>query len=259
MIGALTHNMEEVGYYEQAQKIVKAGLMVVNALQIVMNSRIANAYANRDKKEVHDCLEKSFKFVWLLALPMMFGLIGIATKFVPWYYGKGFDGVTGILMMTSPILIAIGLNGITGIQYLVQVGKQNVFTKSVIVGCLVNVLCNLLFIPSYGGIGAAIASVLAEFCIFLYQMKYFKKEFNFFQIIRISIKNVISGIVMLISVMILTNYLTVSIWNTLIEVVLGGIVYVGLLLLLKDEFLISLVKQIYLSIKRVGDKLLCKG
>ena len=248
MIGVITHDMEEVGYYEQAQKIVKAALMVINALQIVMNSRIANAYSNHDKKEVHECLEKSFRFVWLFAIPMMLGLVGIATKFVPWYYGNGFDGVTGILMVTSPILIMIGLNGITGVQYLVQIGKQNVFTKSVIVGCLVNVLFNSLLIYKYGGVGAAVASVLAEGCIFLYQLRYFKKEFSLLQILKLSVKNIISGVVMLIVVLFVTNCLSVSIWNTMLEVLVGGIVYVGMLFILKDQFFKDLIHQVLSAI-----------
>ena len=249
MIGILTNNMSEVGYYEQAQKIVRAAILVISALQIVMNSRIANAYSKKNKKEVHDCLEKSFRFVFILAIPMMFGLIGIANKFVPWYYGKGFDGVTGILIVISPILIAIGLNGITGIQYLVQIGKQNIFTKSVVIGSLINVACNLLLIPKYGGIGAAIASVVAESCIFLYQMKYFKNEFNLFQILKLSINNIVSGMVMLGVVIVLTNYLNISIINTMIEVLVGGIVYIMVLSILKDKFFKDLVNQIYVGLK----------
>ena len=249
MIGILTNDMSEVGYYEQAQKVVRAAILVVSALQIVMNSRIANAYSKKDKKEVHECLEKSFKFVFLLAIPMMLGLIGIADKFVPWYYGKGFDGVTGILIFISPILIAIGLNGITGVQYLVQIGKQNIFTKSVIIGSLINVVCNLILIPKYGGVGAAIASVVAESCIFLYQMKYFKNEFNLFQILKLSINNIVSGIVMLAVVIILTHYLDVSILNTVIEIFVGAIIYIGVLFILKDKFFKDLINQIYVGIK----------
>lgn len=249
MIGVITNSMEEVGYYEQAQKIVRASLMVVSALQIVMNSRIANAFSKKDRKEVHLCLEKSFKFMWLLALPMMLGLIGVANKFVPWYYGKGFDSVTPILIVTSPILIAIGLNGITGIQYLVQIGKQNIFTKSVIVGCFVNVLCNCLLIGKFGGVGAAIASVAAESCIFLYQMRSFKKEFTLFQIFKLSINNVISGIVMLIVLLFVTSFLSVNILNTLVEVLIGIIIYALMLIILKDKFFKDLFNQIVVFIK----------
>lgn len=249
MIGILTHDMSEVGYYEQAQKVVRAAILVVSALQIVMNSRIANAYSNHDKKEIHECLEKSFKFVFFLAIPMMLGLIGIAGKFVPWYYGNDFSGVTNIIIFISPILVVIGLNGITGVQYLVQVGKQGAFTKSVIVGSLINVLCNLLLVSSYGGMGAAIASVIAEGSVFLYQMKYFKEEFTLFQVFKLSINNVISGLIMLIIVVTLTNYLSVSILNTMIEILVGGIVYITILFLLRDRFIKDLVNQVYVGVK----------
>ena len=248
MIGAITNDMAEVGLYEQAQKVVRAGVIIVGALQIVMNSRIANAYAKKDKKEIHLCLEKSFKFVWLFAVPMMFGLIGVAAKFVPWYYGKGFEGVTNILIFTSPILVFIGLNGITGVQYLVQIGKQKVFTKSVVFGCLINVLCNLLLINKFGGVGAAIASCLAEFAVFLYQAMYFREEFTIPEIFKLSIKNMISGVIMLVVILTLAHFLSVSIWNTLIEIVVGGLVYICLLLLMKDQFIKDLIQQVYLGV-----------
>lgn len=249
MIGLITEDMTEVGYYEQAQKIVKAALMIVNALQIVMNSRIANAYAARDDQEVRDCLEKSFNFMWLLSIPMMFGLIAVAPNFVPWYYGKGYNNVINILIATAPILVAIGLNGITGIQYLVQIGKEKIFTKSVIIGSIVNVVFNFVLIKYYGGMGAAISSVISEMCIFLFQLKYFKKQFSIVRIFKLSLKCFISGIVMFLAIKFVSNYLSVSIINTLIQVLVGIVVYFVCLLLLKYQFLKDLVSQILNGIK----------
>ena len=245
MIGVITDDMIEVGYYEQAQKVVRAALMVVSSLQTVMNSRIANAYANNDNLEVKKCLGMSFSFVWLLAVPMMFGLIAIADKFVPWYYGASFEGVTYILMVTAPILIAIGLNGITGVQYLVQTGKQSIFTKSVIVGSIVNVILNFMLINKLGGVGAAIASVVAEISIFLFQLRYFKSQFSFFEIMKLSIKYFISGIVMFGAIKLVASFLPVGIIYTLIEILVGCVVYFILLLILRDKFFIDLLRQVW--------------
>lgn len=249
MIGKITGNMTEVGYYEQAQKIVKAALVVTSALQTVMNSRIANAYANKDEKEIKSCLEKSFNFVWFLTIPMMFGLIAVANKFVPWYYGEGFDGVTSILIATSPILVAIGLSGVTGVQYLVQIGKQKEFTISVTIGAIINVIVNAILIPFWGGIGAAIASVIAEVTILGIQIIYIKNQFTILEILKASIKCVISGIVMFIVVKILVNYMNVSILNTIIEVIVGGIIYLLMLVILRYKFLQDLYGQIISGIK----------
>jgi len=249
MIGMLTDDMVEVGYYEQAQKIVKAALTILSALQIVMNARIANAYAKDDKKEVKECLEKSFNFVWLLSIPMMFGLMAVAPNFVPWYYGEGFDGVTAILIATAPILIAAGLNGITGVQYLVQIGKQKIFTISVTVGAIVNIILNVILIHFFNGVGAAIASVIAELVILSIQLRYFKEQFTLLQILELSVKCFISGVVMFAVITILVKIMEVSIINTAIQVVVGGIVYLLMLIVLKYKFLKDLYSQVLGGIK----------
>ncbi len=250
MIGKITNDMVEVGYYEQAQKIIKASLTVIVALQTVMNSRIANAYARKDQKEIKKCLESSFNFVWFLTIPMMFGLIAISSKFVPWYYGEGFDGVIPIMIATAPILIPIGLNGITGTQYLVQIGKQKIYTISVIVGAIVNVLLNLVLIHFFKGVGAAIASVIAETIILIIQLKYFKEQFTILEILKLSIKCLISGIVMFIVVFLLANYMSVSIINTLIQAIAGIITYFIMLIILKYQFLKDILNQVISGAKK---------
>ncbi len=249
MIGKITGDMVEVGYYEQAQKIVKATLIVTTALQTVMNSRIANAYATKNEKEVKKCLEKSFNFIWLITVPMVFGLIAVATKFVPWYYGEGFEGVTNILIVTAPILIAMGISGVTGTQYLVQIGKQKEFTISVVCGAITNVIFNIILIHFFNGVGAAMASVIAEIVIALVQLKYFKDQFKITEILKLGMKCVISGIVMFIFVKLLTDILPISIINTIIEVIVGGIIYIIMLIILKYSFLTDIYNQIIGGIK----------
>lgn len=249
MIGLITNDMVEVGYYEQGQKVVKAALTILNALQLVMNSRIANAYANEDKKEVSECLEKSFNFTWLLAVPMVFGFIAVAPGFVPWYYGDGFEGVIPILITTAPILIAIGLSGITGVQYLVQIGKQNKFTLSVTIGAFVNIILNLILIKFFKGVGAAVASVIAELTILLVQLRYFKDQFSLFKILKLSAKCWISGIIMFVIVKILAQHMSVSIANTIIQTIIGGIIYLTLLIILRYRFIYDVFNQVLTGIK----------
>ena len=244
MIGIITTDMEEVGYYEQAQKIVKATLTVITALQTVMNSRIANAYAINDKKEIKECLEKSFKFVWIIAIPIALGIIATAPKFVPWFYGEDFNRVIPIIIATSPILIVIGLSGITGIQYLVQIGKQKEFTISVTTGAIVNLLFNLILIKYFEGVGAAISSVIAEAVILIIQLIYIRKQFSFIEIFKISINYFISGLIMFIVVRALVQCLSISILNTLIEVTIGTTIYFVSLIVLKDKFLKDLINQV---------------
>lgn len=251
MIGAITNDMSEVGYYEQAQKIVKSALLILGALQIVMNSRIANAYAKNDTEEIKNCLKKSFCFFWLIGIPMMFGLISVASKFVPWYYGVEFESVISIIITLAPILLIIGFSGITGNQYLVQVGKHKIYTCSVVIGAIINLVLNTILIHYFNSVGACIASLIAEVTILSIQLYYFREQFKVKEILKLSIKNWVSGIVMFVVLIFVVDRLEVSVFNTLLEVLIGSSIYFVCLLLLKDKFFKDLCSQVLFSIKNV--------
>ena len=252
MVGNITGNMSEVGYYEQAQKIVKALMLVVTALGTVMSSRIANTYATKSYEEVKEYLRKSFKIVWFLGMPIMLGLIAITPNMVPWFYGEGFEAVIPLLIATSPIILAIGLNNVTGVQYLIQTGKQNIFTISVTVGAVINVIFNFVLIKIIGTVGASISSVLAEVIILFVQLYYLKEEITIKDVIEDSFKYIISGIIMAIIVYGISLKMNIGIISTLIQIIIGGIIYVLVLIILKDELIKVIISQIATKIK-VGD------
>ena len=77
----------ENGYYEQAEKIVKMALMVVTSLGPVMLPRIAAAYAHNDTEAIYRYIMRSYRFVWMIGLPMMFAMIGLIDTAVPWFFG----------------------------------------------------------------------------------------------------------------------------------------------------------------------------
>ena len=99
MVGIITNNMNEVGFYEQAQNIAKAALVIMTSVQTVMNSRVASANEQGDINTIKLCLKKSFDFVWMVGIPIMFGLIAVSGNLVPWYYGKDFGPVKYILIV----------------------------------------------------------------------------------------------------------------------------------------------------------------
>ena len=64
MIGKIISDKSEVGYYEQAQKIVKTALTIITCLGTVMMPRIANTYSNGEKDKVKEYMNKSFNLVF---------------------------------------------------------------------------------------------------------------------------------------------------------------------------------------------------
>ena len=244
MIGKLTNNLSEVGYYDQAQKIVRALLLVVGALSSVMCSRIANAYSRNKNEEIRKYMLQSINMVFLIAIPAIFGIFALSDALVPIYFGPGYDKVIPILNLTSIILIVIGLNNVTGMQYLIQVKKQNVFTFSVVVGAIVNVILNIVFINMFGTIGAVYASVAAETIILLIQLHYTNDYIRLKDILTSLTKYLISGLSMFLLVRFLFLKLKPNLYSFLIELIVGAISYIAILLILKSQFIIDLINQV---------------
>lgn len=250
MVGLITNDMNQVGFYEQAQNIAKAAVIIMSSVQVVMNSRVANAWAKNDIEEVKECLRKSFEFVWLVGIPLMLGIIGCAHNIIPWYYGPEFKPVEPLLIASSFLIIAIGLNGITGVVYLIHTDQQKKFTMSVILGALVNVLFNFILINIIGTIGASIASVIAESFILIYQFKYINKTYNIADIFKSSIKPLIGGLIMFVIILVYSRFLDSTMINTIKLFVLGGIVYSLSMYVLKTRMFMDALNTIVRFVKR---------
>lgn len=246
MIGMIVGDKSEVGYYEQAEKIVKLLLTVITSLGTVMLPRIAYEFANNNKEKIKETMEKSINFVLILAFPMMVGLIIIAPRFIPIFLGKGFEPSIKIMQLLSPIVLFIGLGGIIGSQYLLPTKRQKQYTTAVIVGAITNVLFNLVLIKKIGADGAAIATIFAELACTLIQLYFVKNEFDLKQIIRKSGKYLFFSIIMMIGCTGVGLLNINDIYILIIQIAFGILIYCTMLGVSKDE----LFKESILKIKR---------
>lgn len=247
MLGNMAENISEVGYYEQSQKIIQTALTIVTTIGVVMVPRIANTYASGNKEKISNYMKKTFNFIWFLSIPIVLGIIGVANDLVPWFFGDEYSKVTNLLILSAPVVLLISTSTIIGSQFLMSVKKQNVHTMAVITGAVINVLLNCLLLKDYGSIGAVISSIVAEFTIVLIEVVYVtrNKFMSLQDIFYKAYKYFITGIVMFIIIWILQSYLNPGIISTIIEVGVGGIVYIGILLITKDEFLYNyMIKKI---------------
>ena len=239
MIGTMIQDKSEVGYYEQAQKIVKVVLTIITSLGAVMLPRIANKFANGKESDIKENIKNSFNFIYLLAIPMMFGIMAIARDFIPIFLGQGYEKSIILTCVISPILLFIGLSNVVGTQYLLPTKRQKQYTISVIIGAIINLILNFILIPRYLSVGAAIATVMAEFLVAATQFFMIRREFEIKDIIKMSINYLIAGIVMLVVDSILTRFVLVDIRRlikVIIQVMSGIIVYFGILFILNDNY-----------------------
>ena len=114
---------------------------------------------------------------------------------------------------------------------LAAIGKPKKVTFIILLAAFVNVVLNLLFIPSHGMLGAAWATVVAYIFILLlstyFVIKSIKVAVPFFDWIKIFL----SGIIFLIVVDFLRKSLILNVWLEIFVVILLGLVVYFLLLI----------------------------
>ena len=249
MIGLITKDAAENGYYEQSIKISRFLLFIVTALSAVVIPRIGYYFNKNDNESLKKLIYKSYRFTMFLAIPMAFGLFAISDNVVPWFLGVGFDKAKVLIKILSFLLIAIGLSNVTGLQYMVPTKKQRLLTISLFIGALINFILNLILIRYFKSVGAAIASIMAETIITISQFYLVRTEISFVNVFRETFRYIISAAIMFVVVSIISTNLAPSIINSLIMVICGGLIYIVSLAICRDRLLLEVFSIINNTIK----------
>lgn len=250
MVGTIISDKSEVGYYDQGQKIIKILLAVITSLGTVMLPRIANTYSRGEKEEITRYMKKSFNMVFILAFPMIFGIIAVSKAFVPVFFGPGYEKVVILINVISPIILLIGLSNVTGTQYLLPTKRQKEFTTSVVCGAVVNFILNACLIWKYGAIGASIGTVIAELTVTIVQMYFVRNDFNIKKIAKLSKKYIVASIIMFIICLAVGQVINNNLISVAVQVIIGGLTYALCLLILKDEFVYEMLNRLKEKVTR---------
>jgi O-antigen/teichoic acid export membrane protein len=171
----------QVGYYTSAIKVSKIILPIVTAMSPVMIARINTIKGEKDNQtEIMRLLNNSFGYMMMLAVPAAIGLMVIAPRFVPLFFGKEFLPATASLQILSLLIIIIGINNFFALQILIGLGHEKKALLAVLSGTLSNFCLNILLVGSYGSFGASIASVIAEMMVVVVAIIFVLKIFPMF-------------------------------------------------------------------------------
>ncbi len=250
MIGTIIVDKSEVGYYEQAQKMIKLLLTLATSLGIVMMPRVAATYAEGDSEKIKGYLNKSFGYILMLTFPLMLGMCSIAFKFVPIFYGPGFDKVSILLCVISPILVLIGLSNVIGTQFFLPTKQQNKYTISVVIGAIVNFILNLILIKYLKSVGASIATVIAELAVTTTQFVLVRNQIKFNDVFKIGYKYFLASIIMFICSIGIGLIISNSFISIIVQILVSIIVYFTILLLIKDQIILSVITALKTKLEK---------
>lgn len=254
MLGSILNDMNEVGYYEQSQKIIKIMLTLITSIGIVMLPRIAKTFANNNHEQIKKYMRKTLSYIYTFSIPLMFGLIAAAHHFVPFFFGPGYEKVILIMSLMSVIILPISLSNVLGVQYLLPTKKQREYTISVVAGAIINLALNFALIYHHKALGATIATIVAEFSVTSIQLYFVRNDLEIDKILKASLKYFVAGFVMFLMCALIGFIIQENTISLFTQVVVGAIVYFSTLIILKDEFVLNIINDYFLKRIKVHRK-----
>lgn len=244
MLGALA-STNDVGIYDQALKLVNILLTLVTSLGSVMLPRVANLLATGDHRAVNKMHEMSFLIYNLVIFPIMAGILIVNDDFVQFFLGQDFQNARYAIAIMIFRMFFIGWTNIMGIQILIPHNKNKEFMVSTTVPAILSVGLNLLFLPKFGYIGAAIVSVLTEALVWGIQLFYTRIYLKEVTILKPMFKIIVASCLMYTILLYLKTSLSFSpILNVVVYAVLGVIIYLVCILVFKVVRLKELKEQL---------------
>lgn len=229
MIGAFS-SKTELGYYENAEKVINIPMTVITSFGTVMLPKMSNLTASSNHNSAERYMTLSMEFVMCLATAFTFGLAGVGTVFAPFFWGKEFT-VSGQLIMGLALTIPfISFANVIRTQYLIPTSKDREYITSVIAGAVVNLCINGLLIPQIGAFGAMIGTIAAEMIVCIWQVIVVRKELPIRKFLSVSVPFIPFGILMFAVIIGIKIIFKSGIEALLLQVVLGGGLYLGLCL-----------------------------
>lgn len=238
LIGLITKSEEENGFYHYANQIINMMKAVTfTSLNSVLGSRISYLFAEERFDEIRRRIRESINYILFMGIGFCFGLWGVSGRFVPLYFGPGYDRVITMLMLMAPLVVIIGVSNCLGSQYYTPSGKRAQSARYIIAGAVTNFCLNMLLIPKFWGYGAIAATVAAEVLITVLYMKKCDGYLTVKTLWEECWKKLTAGAVMLVMIKLTDRVFSNNFAALASEVILGVLTYCAVCTVLKDTFI----------------------
>ena len=223
-----------VGIYSCALKIYKMLQQIIIAIIFVFEPRLS--YEIGKNKDQYIKIANSLLCLLLtITIPIAVGVILVSNDAIILFAGEEFAESVMILKILSFSVILSSIS-----YYIIHVimlpdGMEKKIGIPSIVGAIVDVIANFILIPNYGLMGAAVATLIAEFSV-LFTSIILGKIHKYVKVPYKDILKIMIGTMAMTLVSIITLSLDNSIMRIILTVIVCSLTYFIIELVLKNNF-----------------------
>jgi O-antigen/teichoic acid export membrane protein len=240
----------EVGWYNVAYNLVRSMMLFFTGFSVAIVPSLSRTYV-QDTNSVYNWYQRSVKFIMLISLPIAFGGLVVADQLIDFLYTPEYiPSALGlkILVWDVPLLMFTSFNG----NMTTVIGAERSAARIYTINAIANVILNAYAIPRYGFIGAAVVTVVTDLIgaiqfHMLMRQRLALPDMKSVLLRVLAASGIMAGVIFMVG-----NLHVIGL------VLLGGVLYAGLVLLFKllDS---SEMDLIFRLVRKVGRSLQARG
>jgi O-antigen/teichoic acid export membrane protein len=152
-------SFERVAFYSVAIKLTTVLSLVLASVNTVYAPSFAEWYNLNDMKSLREGIKRSTRLIFLFTFPAIIAVL-VFSKMILSFFGPGYVEARWALII---LLVGQAVNALCGSVgvYMNMTGKQVVFQRILVAAFSINIVLNLILIPVYDLLGAAVATAIS--------------------------------------------------------------------------------------------------
>lgn len=240
----------QVGLYSASVKLYNMVNQVVASIAWVVMPRLSAGFQNKDYKSVNELLKYALNYIIVLGIPSLVGMNVITKELICTVAGSDYIEASTSMHILSVALLFSFIGGFVGNIILLSSGKDKECLGCSVVGAVSNLVLNLFAIPLWGLNAAACTTAISQFVCFIISCKFVPKEIRIEKFGKMLEAPLVGGgalvAVSLIVRMISNNPFMI----TALTIVFGVLSYAAVLVMMKNEFFLSIITPVWKRKKR---------
>jgi O-antigen/teichoic acid export membrane protein len=215
---------EAVGLYTAATAVIVALGMLSEGYRMAVLP-VLSRYKQERPSEIRPLYDQSFKYILIISLPLSLATMIMASDLIRLIYRQELATAVPALQILSFSLIFVFINVLNN-RLLIVYDRQSLIARFLAFTVVQNIVINLLLVPRWGAIGAAIARLASSFTLFIliaWAVREFVPRIQWGHYLwRPLLSTLLMGLVMW----------QIADWGIWWQTPIGGLVYAAALLLL---------------------------
>jgi len=158
----------ETGYYNAAYNLVFSMILISNVINTSLYPSLSRQFSGDQTQHFHQVFTRILRYLLILCLPIAAGGSILAGQIIPFLYTQSYIPAIPVLRLIIWVVPLMFISEFLG--YMIAVlGREKQVARAVLISTGVNVLANLILVPRFGLMAAAVMTVLTEVILVIQQ------------------------------------------------------------------------------------------